>query len=70
MKEKRNISGIWFRYKNPETNKIENRVFEDFPEEDQSKLIETMNEKFLKGMVKSLANSLNEIGEQFNIIAE
>jgi hypothetical protein len=40
VKEKRNLSGIWFRFKNPITNEFETRVFEDLPEDEQRRQLE------------------------------
>ena len=32
---RRDLSGIFFRYRNPETARFENRTFEDLPESEQ-----------------------------------
>ena len=73
--EKRNLSGIYFRYKTPEredskNDKFENRCFEDLPEEDQDKMMEGRSEEWLKSLAKQLANTLRKIGDEFDIIAK
>jgi len=70
MKEKRNLSGIYFRFKNPKTNKWENRTFEDLPEDKQDEYMANHNTDWTKSLAKQLANALNDIGNQFNLIKE
>lgn len=69
MKVKRNLSGIYFRSQNPETKKWENIVFEDLSEEEQDKYMAGRSEEWLKTLVKQLANTLNLIGDQFDIVS-
>jgi len=68
MKEKRNLSGFYFRYKNPETNKWENWCFEDLPEETQDEYLKDRDEIWLRYFVKGLSKVINEIGEAFDIV--
>jgi hypothetical protein len=70
MKTKRNLSGIYFRFRNPETEKWENRTFEDLPESDQNKYMAGRDMIWIKSLAKQLAGTLNEIGEQFDIAEE
>lgn len=70
MKTKRNLSGIYFRHKPEGAEKFENWVFEDLPEEEQSRVMEGRTDEWLKGLAKQLANTLNEIGEHFEIAKE
>ena len=70
MKTKRSLSGIYFRFQDEETGKWGNRVFEDLPEEKQDKCMDGYNEMQLKSFVKKLANTLNDIGEQFDLDTE
>lgn len=70
MKERRNLSGIYFRSKNVLTEKYDNVVFEDLTEEEQDKMMEGRGEEWLKSLAKQLANTLNNIGEQFDIAAK
>jgi len=68
MKEKRNLSGFYFRYKNPETNKWENWCFEDLPEETQDEYLKDRDEIWLRYFVKELSKVINEIGEAFDLV--
>ena len=70
MKNKRSLSGIFFRYKNPETDKWENWCFEDLPEEEQDEFLDNRNTDWLKSLTKGLANTLNLIGDKFDITTE
>ena len=70
MKTIRSLSGIYFRYQNPETKEWENIVFEDLPEEWQDKYMNEKSVEFIKGLAKQLANTINIIGEQFDIIRD
>jgi hypothetical protein len=74
MKEMRNLSGIYFRFKNPETNSFENRCFEDLPKEEQEKIIDGRikeeNTEWVKNLVIMLADRLNEIGDKFDIFKQ
>ena len=67
MKEKRNLSGIYFRSKNEETGKYDNVVFEDLSEEEQNRVMDGRGEEWLKSLAKQLGNTLNDIGEQLDI---
>jgi hypothetical protein len=67
MKAKRNLSGIYFRFQNEE-GEWENRVFEDLPEEKQDEYLKGRDVVWLESLVKQLANTLNEIGEKFDIM--
>jgi hypothetical protein len=67
---KRSLSGIYFRYQNPETGRWENWVFEDLPEIEQDKILDAKNAEWFKSLAKSLANTINRISEQFDITAE
>lgn len=70
MKYKRNLSGIYFRSKNEETGKWDNVVFEDLTEEEQDKQMNGRSEEWIKSLAKQLANTLNNIGEQFDILSK
>ena len=70
MKEIRNLSGIYFRSQNLETKKWENVCFEDLPEDEQNSIMERESNEWLKSMIKQLSNTINKIGEQFDIMAE
>lgn len=70
MKVRRNLSGIYFRSQNKETGKWENICFEELSEEEQNKQMENRGEIWIKNLAKQLANTLNEIGDKFDIIKE
>jgi len=67
MPDKRNVSGIYFRSQNKETGKWENICFEELSEEEQDKILDTKDVAFIKGLVKLLSNTLNNICTQFDI---
>lgn len=68
MKTRRNLSGVYFRSKNQESGKYENVVFEDLDEEEQNKILNTKEGEWIKSLVKILANTLNDIGNQFDLM--
>lgn len=70
MKTKRNLSEIYFRAKNEETGKFDNVVFEDLTEEEQNNILNTKEIEFVNSLVKQLANTINNIGEQLDLIKE
>ena len=67
MKTARNLSGIYFRSR--VNDKYENIVFEDLSEEEQNRVMDGRSEEWLKSLAKELGNTLNNIGEQFDIIS-
>ena len=70
MKTKRNLSGVYFRSRNKETNKYEPIAFEDLASDEQDGIMDGRSEEWLKSLAKQLANTLNSIGEQFDIEKE
>lgn len=70
MKEQRSISGVYFRYFNPESDKWENWCFEDLPEFEQDKIMQQRSAEWLRNMIKTLANTINQVAETFNITAK
>jgi len=70
MKEKRSLSGVFFRFKNPKTNKFENRCFEDLPLKEQDRVMENQNIEWLKSLSKRLALVLRDLGDFTNITKE
>ena len=67
MKIERNLSGIYFRYYDDAQSKWTNRTFEDLSEEEQDHHMKDRSIEWLQSLAKSLANVLNEIGEQFDL---
>ena len=70
MKTKRNLSGIYFRFKNPETGVFENRCFEDMTVEEQRRHLKDRSVEWLTEMVILLSDTINRIGDQFDIVSE
>ena len=70
MKTQRNLSGCYFRFKNPETGEWDNICFEDLPEEEQLKQMEPHDIEWHKRMIIILADTLNEIGEYTDIVKQ
>jgi len=68
MKQKRNLSGIYFRYKDPETGKWGNICFEDMTESEREEQMKNRPIDWHKRMIHALANTINDIGEHFEII--
>lgn len=68
IKEQRNLSGIYFRFKNEKTGEFENRTFEDLPEDKQDEMMKDRNTAWLRSLAKQLANTLRNIGDKFNIM--
>lgn len=67
MKTPRGLSGIYFRTPD-ESGKWVNRAFEDLSEAEQDRVMKERGEDWLKSLAKQLANTLNMIGDKFDII--
>ena len=72
--EKRSLSGIFFRFKNPETNVTENRCFEDLPEYEQDRVLLGKGPKheleWARDMAKILAKRLRNLGDTMEVTCE
>ncbi len=68
MKEKRNLSGIYFRSQE-EDGVWGNRVFEDLDLIEQVKAMDGRTEEWLKSCILTLAGTINVIGDQFDIMS-
>ena len=66
VKEQRNLSGIYFRVERPSGWK--NVCFEDLSAEEQNKIMLENNKDWLMSLAQQLANTLNEIGNHFDIM--
>jgi hypothetical protein len=69
MKTQRNLSGIYFRSKN-EDGKWGNVCFEDLSDVEQDKILINYDKDALMRLAKLLANTINRIAEQFDIISD
>jgi hypothetical protein len=67
LKTQRSLSGIYFRHQNPETGKWESWCFEDLSEEEQREMLSKKEPEFLIGMCVALAETINVLGEEFDI---
>lgn len=65
---KRNLDGVYFRVKRDE--KWENICFTDLTMEEREGLIESKSAEWLKSMVLHLANVIESIGEDLNLVRE
>ena len=70
MKVQRNLSGIYMRYQNPETKKWENWCFEDLPRQEQLSILAGKEQYWILSLTLALAEKLNDIGNQLDLIAE
>jgi hypothetical protein len=61
-KERRDLSGIFFRVKRKDGPGFENRCFEDLSEDAQDKVMSDRDATWLRGLAKLLARSLNDVG--------
>ena len=68
-KEKRDISGVFFRYQNCETKKWENWCFEDLPLEKQMEIMGGKTKEWVENLCVIMADNLNAICHQFDITA-
>ena len=67
MKEKRGLSGIYFRFQE-EDGSWGNRVFEDLPREEQEKILEKVDKEYLVKLALMLADTITSIGDQLDIM--
>ena len=65
-KEQRNLSGIYFRIERPAGFK--NVCFEDLSAEEQNKMMLERDKEWLMSLAQQLANTLNELGNHFDIV--
>ena len=67
-KTERGLSGIWFRYQDPETGKWGNRVFEDLPRDKQEECLKGKTKEWVESLAIQLADTITRIGEQFDLV--
>ena len=66
-KTKRNLSGVYFRYHDPQSNESGRATFEDLPLEEQNKIMEGYDREKLQALILHLANTLNRIGDDLDL---
>ena len=64
----RNLDGVYFRVKR--NDKWENICFSDLTPEEMGSVLVGRNEEWLKSMCIILGETIKNIGDQFNIVAE
>ena len=64
----RNLDGVYFRIERD--GEWQNICFSDLTDEEMDKVMETRSEKWLKQMCKILANSLKDVGDEFDIVCD
>jgi hypothetical protein len=69
MKKRRNLSGIYFLHEDSETGEWGNICFEDLPLDTQMNYMKCNSREWVEGLAVKLADTLNIIGEQFNLEA-
>lgn len=65
--QRRNISEPTHPYFNEETQRYEQRSFEDLPKEIQIIILEGKNVEWLKDLILSLADTLHNVCSEFDI---
>ena len=60
---RRDLSGIFFRYRDPMTGRFENRTFEDLPPSEQDRVMSDRSSEWLRSLAKQLAKTLREVGD-------
>lgn len=69
MKTQRNLSGIYVRFKNPETDKWENRCFEDLSRQEQLNHLAGEEQSYILRLAMTLADTINRIGDELDLEA-
>lgn len=63
----RNLDGIYFRIKNPDTDSYENRCFTDLTEELQHEMIQNKSKQWLESLALILAKTLRRVGDELDL---
>ena len=64
----RNLDGAYFRIKR--NGKFENICFSDLTDEEIDEILETKDVEWCRSMCKLLAHTLQNIGEEFDIVCK
>lgn len=67
MRNRRNLSGIFYRYKFPEDEKFGCYCFEELPVEEQQRIMSEYDKEQVTGLALRLAEVLFEIGENLDL---
>ena len=68
-KTERGLSGIWFRYQDPETGKWGKRVFEDLPRDEQEECLKGKSKEWVESLAIQLADTITEIGNDLDLMS-
>lgn len=66
--QKRNLDSVYFRVERD--GKWDNVCFSDMTKEERNKVMENRDSEWLKSMCQILADTIADIGEQFDITCE
>ena len=66
MNMKRNLDGVYFRVER--AGKWENICFTDLTQDERHRILEGKSNEWLKSMVLHLANVIESIGEDFDLV--
>ena len=70
MTQRRNLSGIYIFEKFEDDDKRKPICFEDCREETQNEWLESLNREGLIKTIKSLAQTIKDIGDEFDIMSD
>lgn len=70
IRKPRNLSGYFFRYQNPKTDKYENWCIEDIPELARREKIAGRHEDWYLSLIDGLCNTIVSLGDQFGLARE
>lgn len=69
MKTRRNLSGVYFRVQ-IENEKFDSVCFEDMSEEEQDRQMDGRELEWHKKMIRIMSNTINELGDRFDLMSE
>ncbi len=67
---KRNLDGVYFRIKNEETGEFNNFCFSDLTENQMNEVMENRDIGWLKRLCVILGQTIRQIGDQLDLVAE
>jgi len=67
MKERIELSGVYFRVQNPETKKWESVCFEDLELSQQEEVIKDKSKEFLQNLAIKMASTLWQLGNALEL---
>jgi len=67
MRTPRNLSGCFFRFKNPETGRYDNVCYEDLPREERERQLVGRTDEWKTSLIHILADTVVKLGDTFDI---